>query len=409
MKRLFDTLLVPVTLFIFSGAGVKLVLGPNADSSTTDGNTAYQLALSTIYLICVLVILLKFPRYRSVFRKSILLWVLILWVFLSAIWSCAATLTLRRSIALLGTTIVALYLANNYDLRRLVLLLCKIFLVINFMSLVLILFFPGYGITPGYSILHGNWLGLYTQKNNLGRIATLETVTFLLAFHQFKKKSMLLGLVTSLLLLIGSDSVTSYFVAMALVFVILFLLYTPRNIVLRVFFGISMLTVLAIAFYYSFSSFSGFVDAFGRDITLTGRTSVWKIAYQMAMQRPLLGYGYNGFWLGLNGPSAYIWRSIGPFVHSHNGYLDLWLDLGLVGVVIFLVLFCQLFVKAFRNIKFSTKNGALILFPFVFCLFYFMQNLTESFILTRNNLFWLLFVYLIYSLNLIPVRYAKNK
>ena len=71
----------------------------------------------------------------------------------------------------------------------------------------------------------------------------------------------------------------------------------------------------------------------GKDPTLTGRTGIWKLVIASAVKRPILGFGYRAFWTGLQGESAHLaltegWSPTG----AHNGFLDVWLNLGLVGL-----------------------------------------------------------------------------
>jgi len=78
--------------------------------------------------------------------------------------------------------------------------------------------------------------------------------------------------------------------------------------------------------------------ALGKGPYAHGRTEIWKLSLDSAMKRPLFGYGYRAFWTGtLQGESAHIallekWTVTG----AHNGLLETWLDLGLIGVGMFL-------------------------------------------------------------------------
>src|SRR3984893_16756181 len=69
--------------------------------------------------------------------------------------------------------------------------------------------------------------------------------------------------------------------------------------------------------------------AVGRDPTLTGRSNIWK-AVLSTNTNPLIGTGYESFWLGprLN----HVWQLAGQVNEAHNGYLEIYLTLGLVGV-----------------------------------------------------------------------------
>lgn len=75
------------------------------------------------------------------------------------------------------------------------------------------------------------------------------------------------------------------------------------------------------------------VEILGRDTTLTGRTDIWAAVWPFIQQRVLTGYGWGGVWGEGDEPGGSIRATIGFFVnHSHNGYLDTWLQVGAVGL-----------------------------------------------------------------------------
>jgi O-antigen ligase len=74
----------------------------------------------------------------------------------------------------------------------------------------------------------------------------------------------------------------------------------------------------------------------------------------------------------------------------HNGYLDLWLQLGLLGVVLFAVSFITSLFKAIALIR--RENGWIEMFPLLFLIFMAIHNITESTILFRNQISWILYV-----------------
>ena len=78
------------------------------------------------------------------------------------------------------------------------------------------------------------------------------------------------------------------------------------------------------------------------DSTFTGRTFIWDFAQSEIARRPLLGWGYQSFWLvGPDAPSvldAPGWVKVMP--NAHNGYYDTMLEMGYVGfalLVIFII------------------------------------------------------------------------
>jgi exopolysaccharide production protein ExoQ len=129
----------------------------------------------------------------------------------------------------------------------------------------------------------------------------------------------------------------------------------------------------------------------GKDATLTGRTVLWSAVLDAIRGRPWTGYGYSAFWLGWEGKSAVVWLVTGEeFYDAHNGILDLWLTLGLVGVSVFALNFVRAFGRA---IAWARATGTVVgLWPIAFLTFMLLSNLTEGTILQQNNLSWILYV-----------------
>jgi O-antigen ligase len=110
----------------------------------------------------------------------------------------------------------------------------------------------------------------------------------------------------------------------------------------------------------------------------------------MILQRPWLGYGYSAFWTGLD-YSTYIWEVIGwPAPHAHNGLLDLWLDLGILGVTIFVISFLTTLVKALAWVRYTQSSE--YLWPIIYLTFMLLVNLTQNIIITQNDIFWIMYV-----------------
>ena len=86
------------------------------------------------------------------------------------------------------------------------------------------------------------------------------------------------------------------------------------------------------------------LGAVGRDPTLTDRTAIWSIVLSMHTN-PLVGTGYESFWLGPR--LQKVWQLFGATINeSHNGYLEVYLNLGLIGVL----LLVGLLITSYRNI-----------------------------------------------------------
>ena len=129
------------------------------------------------------------------------------------------------------------------------------------------------------------------------------------------------------------------------------------------------------------------LHSLGKDDTLTGRTDLWDLVFPHLWQRPWLGYGYGVFW----DPFRYaLWQSSGwPAPHPHNGYIQLVLDLGVVGLLLFACCFVLVFYRAM--ICYGCDSRRTNLFPILvlFCLA--TVNVGETRLIKFDDFWWMLF------------------
>jgi exopolysaccharide production protein ExoQ len=129
--------------------------------------------------------------------------------------------------------------------------------------------------------------------------------------------------------------------------------------------------------------------ALGKDATLTGRTELWEAVLGSIGQRAGLGYGYGAFW-HTAAESESLFAAIGWRAwHAHNAFLDLWLNLGVLGVLLFTALFVWAATAALRRLRGGADAEAV--WPLALLAFTLLTNLTESRLLEPNNLYWILF------------------
>jgi len=350
------------------------------------GDTAIQLFWAIIYIL-TFTLLLKRMRFdvRTAFLDKTI-WLLVGLAFISIIWSDAPLVTLRRSVALLGTTVFGIYLAVRYTRQELLKMLLWTLGLSAVLSIMFVLFLPSYGI---HSIPYHAWRGVYENRNSLGCYMALAAIGWLLYSLNNPKVSMI-GLVfciISLLLLISSKSVTALVVLFLLLLLLFFcgMSYNHKKL-----FVVFIIAAAGVSFFCLTKNADYVFNVLGRDTTLSGRTVLWQAVWDMVMQRPWLGYGYSAFWLGWNGPSGDIWKILSTKVpYAHNGYLDLWLQLGLAGLIIFLL---SLFTNLYKAYRLVLEKGFMEMFPFLFFFFMLVYNVTESFILIQNTILWILYI-----------------
>lgn len=418
-SEMLEKVFVVVALLLFAGAVLPLLQlrqPAGLTGAQEGGDLLSQLAFLGIYTVSALLIL---PRWRGVVylvKRNKALVFLVGIALLSVLWSVSPEITLLRVLAVVGTTLFGAYFATRYSLdQQLQLLACAIGLA-AVLSLVVALTMPYYGVQhevynpslPEVSV--DGWRGIFAHKNTLGRLMVLGAIVFLLLAlggRRFRPIAWS-GFILSIVLLLLSNSITALFVF--LIFLILLpLCWSLRwRYTLMIPFFITIVLLGGGALVWLLSHAESILGMLGKDTTLTGRTGLWSAVIDMIWQRPLLGYGYSGFWLGWEGESSYVWRVAGvKAVQAHNGFLELWLNLGLLGVLAFSALFLLSFLRAIAWARWTqTVRG---FWPLFYLEFMLLFSLTENTILSRNSIFWVLFVSIVFSTTVQQVRERRKK
>lgn len=116
------------------------------------------------------------------------------------------------------------------------------------------------------------------------------------------------------------------------------------------------------------------------EMTLTGRVLLWSTLLNFAKAQPWLGYGYFGFWFGIEQTQHLVAKDIGwSAPHAHNGFLDLQLSFGILGSLILVAVLVTLVRKALRE-----RETTVGLWSMLLVLALLIQNLSESSLLQCN-------------------------
>lgn len=93
---------------------------------------------------------------------------------------------------------------------------------------------------------------------------------------------------------------------------------------------------------------SPILGALGKSDTLTNRSEIWGAVIGLAQQRPVVGWGWISFWAPWVEPYKGLVSNNGVVqLHAHNAWLDVWLQLGVVGLVVFGTLIVTTGIRAF--------------------------------------------------------------
>ncbi|BAY17457.1 O-antigen polymerase [Anabaenopsis circularis NIES-21] len=402
MKKLLigaEYLFTVVALLIYSGAILDLILSGGAQENefVEFDSTLIRVINLLLYIATSFLLVLRWKKSLYFLIKGKWIFALIILAAISIIWSFEPATTLKDSFTLIGSTLFGIYLASRYTLKQQLYLLTWAFGIAILLSFIFAIALPKYGIMGG--IHQGKWRGVFLHKNGLGAAMLNSGIVFLIMAYQNRKQAYIfwLGFSLSFLLLLLASS-TSSLVNLLILISAFFIFQTFRwsyNLMIPT---IMLIVTLGEGAYFWFNSSADILfSSIGKDATLTGRTDLWPLVLEMIWKHPWLGYGYGGFWQGWNGESASIWWAAGwTPTHPHNGYLALWLDLGILGLGIFFIGFLQSYLQALawvRNSKTSVE-----IWPIIHMTYIVIVNLTESSLVKSNSISWILYVAVCLSL-----------
>ncbi|MCF6274441.1 MAG: O-antigen ligase family protein [Robiginitomaculum sp.] len=383
-----EEFIVFILIFQFSTALVALLL-----TDPSDLESKSSLARNLWYPGYLMVLFLAVRNLPKLVRTAVfnpLLVLSVLWCGISYLWSIEPDVTLRRSVALLMTTLFGLVLAARYDWSELVQRLALVVLVTAVISLVLAVGVPRLGQMQ--EIHDGAWRGAWLEKNSFGVRMAMGLALMMCAFAMQPKRWWLWvpGGVLCFGLVIMSTSKAALLAALVAILGFLVIRVFRRFPILRipVMYGV-VIGVGVMTFLLIFMPDMMF-ELIGKERTLTGRTDIWHALAQAIRDKPLLGYGYGTFWNDLNGPSYWVRFSLEWGVPTaHNGWVETWLSAGIVAVVLFGLLYLIALLLAIgRLYKGGVENYWVILSTILFL----MISLSESTILQQNDLSWVIFV-----------------
>ncbi len=374
------------------------------------------------FLLCCtilgwVVLLRRKINWSDIMRSNI--WLLIFFAFMavSILWAPDAFVTTKRWVRAFGDLTMALVVASNPrgQLEGIITVLRRCgYLLVPF-SIVLAKYFPDLGRAHAKHWASDDWIGVAVQKNNLGMLCMIAGIWLMWEFWNLHKSSeflptrelklkrivlLLYALMTAYLFNGGgvSRSMTSI-VALVLGIIIFWQLSVwrtnPVTFRRRVVFAVGAWLVLEPGCQAVFGQPFDVVllGMLGRDPTLTGRSELWHDCLQIGMQHPILGAGYMGFWTDDNIIQIAINNTNAP-TEAHSGYLEIFLNLGIVGLVLFLPVIISALAGAWRLMRTHFEYGR---FCVTLLLVMLIHNFTESGFPRATYLTW--FVFLLVATN----------
>ena len=366
-------------------------------TSSAGGVLVERFSKLFIFLVCMIFVV---QRHQSVRRLSMRMKLVtsfpILALLLSPV-SQLATRTISSGVLLLAGTLLLYYIMSRYTLNEVLELLLVLGTATIVASIVFALALPQYG----RDLLGGHdtaWKGIFMAKNYLGNVA----LYFLTVAVSYRGRTPLLRSVRAsqilfcLIAIAFSRAATAYLLtAVYLVYVVT--MKTLRGFRKKDYFVLCILLLVAFcATTVIIVAWPGFLfSLLGKDVTLTGRTEIWSAVIDSIAKRPLLGYGYDAFWLGLEGESYRIILTVSwALAQAQNGFLDVLLEMGAAGLTIVLLVFGFAFRDALTCLFRSRDDAQLraVEWYLAIVILTLIYNLDESFLFTPKHLCWMIFL-----------------
>jgi len=379
----------------------------------SEGSSLDRLVLSILLVIATVVLMKRLDKVIAFIKENYPLVGLIVFLGLTILWSDLPLISLKRWIRCGGTVaMVVLIFTDERPLQSAYKTIHWISIFFMVGSLITISIFPNVGIDI-WPTGEATWVGLTPHKNTLGEFAALAVIFYfwLLLYKKNArvKKRYWLMLVVSIIILIGAKSFTSIFVAAAglLTMVLIGLAGKIGKFgFVTVFLLVVSLCVATAVFQNGFLHkpvLAYLLEEADKDLTFTGRTEVWNLAFKDAGAKNLLvGNGYAAFW---NTAKADRIRSILGWdcYSAHSGYLDLLLQTGIIGFGLFLLFLLGAFVNVIKMCKTYPHVGSL---GGAFFIVAVISNYSESNLVYSANIYW--FIVLIISVNIKGIMRADS-
>jgi len=340
-----------------------------------------------------------FNEYSTSWRKN---WPMIPFLgiaFFSLGWSVSPSATLYRALVLLFSSLLGAYIGIRYSCLELLDILFWFGALVVIFSFALGLIFPGFGIMESYPYV-GSWNGVFFHRNFTGSILALLTSVFLIRILlELPRRDGMAILdsvfyLLSMLLVFLSHSATGYILAILLNLLIL-LIWTWLKVQdrLRPFHYLLIAGAFVLVGILISLKFNSVLGLFNRDSSLTGRVPLWTyLLTHVVNQRPWFGYGFGAFWT-LNSYRLQLHAVMGwpyPVIIGDNGFMDILLYIGIVGLTIFLA---NVILMIVRSIRFAFHRRTLeCFFPLVILFYAVVANITYSLFFELETFVWILMV-----------------
>jgi exopolysaccharide production protein ExoQ len=390
-----------IWMFIVGSRLPSLWLGGQFEESSQtleEGNPINRTIFLVLIVLAIGILISRSFKWSDFFVRNLALMAFISYAIVSIFWSDFPLVSFKRWFRDLGQYLIILVvLSDPQPLEAFRTLLRRLGYLLLPLSILLIKYYPKSGMYYNGWTGAPEFVGAGTGKNTLGVECLVAGIFFFwdtMTRWPYRKERQtrriifvnILFIVMTLWLLHLADSATSR-VCLAIGCLVILAAHTKaftrHSTFLKVLIPASFCLYLVLAFGFDLNG--TLAREVGRDPTLTTRTSIWKILLDMHTN-PVVGTGYESFWLGsrLN----WVWqRSFVGIGEAHNGFLEVYLNLGIIGVSLLIIFLISSYRTICRTFTHDPGLGSLRLALWTIMPFY---NMTEA--AFKYHLMWFTFL-----------------
>lgn len=311
------------------------------DLNASEGESTIDRNVCLVLIVLGLIVLKsRAIDWGAVFRRNRTVWAFYAFACLSVIWSDDPFVSFKRWIRDLGNIIMILLILtekNPVEAVRQVFVRCAFVLIP--LSVLVIKYYLDIGRYYNQWTGEASFCGVSSDKNALGRLVMLSGLFMLWSLVVQQRSGWLkwikAGLPELLILVMcfwilrianSATSLACFVAGIAVLFGsrVRWVQTNPGRVAQLAW----ALIVVSFLFFY-FPEFRQVIaGSLGRNVNLTERTDVWEGAMALGTD-PLIGTGFAGFWLTRGGLALGERLNI---TEAHNGFLETYLNVGLIGV-----------------------------------------------------------------------------
>ena len=396
-------IIIPFFWMFFAGTrffGYWINLGRSTQQTVEfylEGSPLDRSVFMLLIIIGLIILLKRNIKLGLLIKKNKFIFLYFLFGLVSVYWSDYSGVSFKRLIKASGTIIMVLIiLTEEYPDEAMGIIIRRLAFIALPLSILFIKYYPKLGVT--YFWGKPIYQGVTSHKNSLGQLCLISFIYFTWDFLYNKFKTLEEGSQTKpiiyisiypiiMWLLYKASSATSLLCIFISTFILIFCRFLiQQNKITKVFKYGLILLITGVSLELIFNVSTVVINLLGRDPNLTTRVPMWFDLIKMS-KNPIFGAGYESFWLGKR--LEIIWSRWGMLHQAHNGYLETFLNLGLIGL---LLLVLQIFF-GFLNLKRDiTKNSSLTILKLTFIVVIIIYNWTEASLFGINNM-WILLLF----------------